>query len=383
MEEINPARRGETLWRVLLGWYHHHGRILPWRQWQKDSDKAYKIWVSEVMLQQTTVPVVIPYYRQFLRQFPTLASLASASRDRVLVAWQGLGYYRRAHHMHEAARMVMREHGGRFPRNERALMSLPGIGAYTASALCVFAFGMRSMPLDGNIIRVMARLYCFGEPLPLSAQGCNRLRAHADACMPPVGTRDAGAHAYGEMVHALMDFASTVCKAAAPLCDVCVLRPFCRAYQGGCVSSYPVRVKKKRRPCRHAIFFWVQNRRGDYLVYKRAQRGLLAGLLECPSTPWQTGAWDDDSWRAHVPCDGAWSLCAESFIHVFTHFTLYGRLAYCRRMMREGELSMAVGAAPWRWIASGDEACYAFSTLMRKIKAHKERYGPAIDMFSP
>ena len=344
----------------LLRWHDHHKRILPW---QADND-PYRVWVREIMLQQTTVAVVKDYYRAFLLRWPRLESFAAASRDEVLHFWQGLGYYRRAHNMHQTAQVVWRQHGGRFPDDEKQLRRLAGIGAYTAAALCAFAFGKPCFPLDSHGLRILARLYACEQPLP---QARRLLQSYGNALMP--------SQRCGAIAQAFMDLGALICKQRNPLCGACPLRSFCCAYQQSRVEAYPYRPERRQRPVRYAVFFWLENDAGAYLIYRRPHNGLLAGLWECPSTPWRETPWQDDDWQDHAPKVGNghqkidWHHLVGDVRHVFTHFTLYGRLVYAR-----------VGVRGWRaeqaemlWIACGDEKNYALSTLMRKLVTHKHK----------
>ena len=354
-------KRGLT--EHLLLWHDKHKRVLPW---QADEQDPYRIWVREIMLQQTTVAVVKDYYRAFLLRWPCLASFAAASRDEVLHFWQGLGYYRRAHNMHQTAQSVVRHYDGRFPRDEKQLRRLAGIGAYTAAALCAFAFGKPCFPLDSHGLRILARLYACEQPLP---QARRLLQSYGDALMP--------SQRCGDVAQAFMDLGVLICKQRNPLCGSCPLRSFCCAYQQSRVEAYPYRPAQRQRPVRHAVFFWLENHAGAYLIYRRPQHGLLAGLWECPSTPWRETPWQKHDWQHHAPTVMHWHQLEGFVRHVFTHFTLYGRLVYARACAR----GLPAEHADMLWIAYGDEKNYAVSTLMRKLVTHKHKHKVSDKMF--
>jgi A/G-specific adenine glycosylase len=252
----------------LIRWYRANARRLPWRE----TDDPYAIWVSEVMLQQTRVETVIPYYQEWLCAFPDVTALATAPIDRVLQVWEGLGYYRRAHNLHRAASIVVERHGGRLPSGITALEELPGIGSYTAAAVAAIAFDTDVVAIDGNLRRVLSRLYDIDEPL--GSQAAERLfRAHA-AELLPVG----GASAFNQ---ALMDLGATLCTPSNPNCDACPLQADCLAFQGGFQAQRPVRRARGPLPERRRVAA-VISEGGKVLIGRRPQGGLLSGMWEFP-----------------------------------------------------------------------------------------------------
>ena len=233
----NPTPDPRSVRRRLLRWYDRHRRDLPWRAAPGETADPYKVWLSEIMLQQTTVATVKAYFERFIARWPSLAALARAELDDVLHAWQGLGYYARARNLHKCARRVADRFGGRFPESEEDLKSLPGIGAYTAAVIAAIAFGRKATPMDGNVERVTARLYAFARPLPKDKA---RLKALAAGLTPD--------RRAGDFAQAMMDLGATVCAPAAPDCAACPLKPECRAGRAGRAGHYPVKAAKKRRP---------------------------------------------------------------------------------------------------------------------------------------
>jgi A/G-specific adenine glycosylase len=255
--------------RALLAFYGKHGRDLPWRKIRD----PYAIWVSEVMLQQTQVQTVIPRFAAFLRQFPDISALANAEERTVCEAWAGLGYYRRARNLHKAARMIVAEASGRMPESEAALRKLPGVGAYTAAAIASIAFGARAAAVDGNLVRVLARVFA----LPGRASDPSLMRAvRAQAqvlvdCAQP-----------GEVNQALMDIGATLCRPKDPACARCPLLRFCRAFREGKPAAYPGKKAKPARKSLSIIFAWIE-RKGAVLLEQRPLDGLWPGLWELPS----------------------------------------------------------------------------------------------------
>ena len=339
----------------LLAWYDRHARDLPWRT--GDVGDPYRVWLAEIMLQQTTVPVVIPYYRRFLERWPTLVDLAAADRDEILAMWAGLGYYARAARLHECARMIVRDHSGRFPGTVAELKSLPGIGAYTAGAIAAIAFDLPEAAVDGNVERVMARYLAVDEP----AHRLRRTVAEAVSDMMP-------RHRPGDFAQALMDLGSMVCTPRAPRCGVCPLHGDCRARQRGLVDSLPRRSPRKRRPRRQAIAFWLESADGSVMLTRREGQSILRDMLEVPSTPWRDDAWTLQEAMAHAPRPGDWSLLAGSVAHAFTHLTVTFRIATLRGAAVSGDdrwhardafSALALPAMTWKIIDHVDAATRA------------------------
>ena len=236
--------------RTLLKWYDRHQRVLPWRARAGEKIDPYRVWLSEIMLQQTTVATVKGYFDNFLDRWPTVIDLASAELDDVLHAWQGLGYYARARNLHKCARVVAWEFNGQFPSTAAALLALPGIGPYTAAAIAAIAFDRPATPVDGNIERVISRLYRISEPLP----GAKRaIKEKAEAVTPP--------YRCGDYVQAVMDLGATICTPRKPVCPLCPWRHYCAASRAGDADSLPRKASKKQKPTRVGIAFWLEDRR--------------------------------------------------------------------------------------------------------------------------
>lgn len=326
---------------------------MPWRALKGQAVDPYRVWLSEVMLQQTTVAAVGPYFLKFVKRWPSLGDLASAELDDVLRMWAGLGYYRRARLLHACAQTLRDAYGGVFPREEETLLRLPGFGPYTAAAVSAIAFGKRANVVDGNVERVMARIFRIEEPLPRAKTS---LREAAASMLPEKRC--------GDYAQALMDLGATVCTPRSPKCGACPWAKICRAREDGVQETLPRRDKKKPKPVRRAMAFVLVDAKDRVLLRRRPESGLLAGMMEVPTSPWLEGPLPDLSVvRACAPARGRWTVCPGVVRHVFTHFTL--------------ELSVAVAAAsrPMRghWTALdrlGDEA---LPNLMKKVIVYAEK----------
>ena len=293
----------------LLAWYDRHRRVLPWRALPSDAVDPYRVWLSEIMLQQTTVAAVGPYYERFLARWPTIEMLACAELDDVLHAWQGLGYYARARNLHACARAVVARGG--FPDSEAGLRTLPGVGAYTAAAIAAIAFGRRAAAVDGNAERVLARLYAVRTPLPAA-----KPRLHDDAlALVPAGRP-------GDFAQALMDLGATVCTPKQPRCGLCPWQTCCRAAAQGIAEKLPRRAAKPTKPRRHGVAFWAVNEAGAVLLRRRPPKGLLGGMMEVPSTEWRITPWDDREATKAAPLKARWRRLPGTVAHGFTHFDL-------------------------------------------------------------
>jgi A/G-specific adenine glycosylase len=336
----------------LLAWYDRHRRRLPWRAEAGAKPDPYRVWLSEIMLQQTTVTTVMPYYTGFLQRWPTLKTLAAASLDEVLTAWSGLGYYARARNLHACAKAVMELHGGQFPEDEDGLRALPGIGRYTAAAIAAIAFGRAASPVDGNIERVMARLHAIEEPLPGAKSTLAKL---AKALSPE--TR-AGDHA-----QALMDLGATICTPKSPKCLLCPWTEDCAARALGLETLLPRKTEKGVKPLRRGVAFWLEQPSGAVLFRKRPEEGLLGGLWEVPSTPWEAEWPDDAKARRMAPMAVRWKKMTGLVTHSFTHFDL--ELSLWRGVAGSGETKI-----DGRWINLSRIAEIALSNLMKKVVAH-------------
>jgi A/G-specific adenine glycosylase len=336
----------------LLAWYDRHRRVLPWRALPGETPDAYAVWLSEIMLQQTTVATVGPYFRDFMTRWPAIGDLAAASLDQVLHAWQGLGYYSRARNLHACAKAVMARHGGKMPETEAELRALPGIGAYTAAAVASIAFGRQATVMDGNVERVMARLFRVETPLPDAKPELYRLAAS----FTPV--ERAGDYAQG-----VMDLGATICTPRAPRCVLCPWMTPCVARRDGIAETLPRKRAKPERPTRHGIAFWIRRGDGTVLLRRRPESGLLGGLMEIPSTLWREGeAWDarDALGAAPLPIEAP-RLLPGKVVHVFTHFRL--------------EIAVVAAEAAGTakdgvWVAPRDFADHALPTVMKKVARH-------------
>jgi A/G-specific adenine glycosylase len=340
----------------LLQWYDRHRRDLPWRARPGEAADPYRVWLSEIMLQQTTVATVGAYFGRFMARWPDLPSLAAADLDEVLHAWQGLGYYARARNLHACARTVVARHGGRFPDNEAELRELPGIGDYTAAAVAAIAFDRAATPVDGNVERVMARMFAHDEPLPDAKPALRRLAASL--------TRPERA---GDYAQAVMDLGATLCTPAKPKCILCPWRDACRARSLGIAESLPARRAKAPRPVRRGVAFWAVRPDGAVLLRKRPEKGLLGGMMEVPSTLWREAPWSEAEAKAAAPVPAKWRLLSGVVRHTFTHFHL--ELAVLAGTARTGS------AAGGQWVKLDDLPTQALPTVMKKVVAHA-RFGP-------
>jgi A/G-specific adenine glycosylase len=307
----------------------------------------YRVWLSEIMLQQTTVATVGPYFDRFMARWPDIAALAAASLDEVLQLWQGLGYYARARNLHACARAVVDRHGGAFPDEIGALRALPGIGDYTAAAIAAIAFDRREAAIDGNVERVMARLYAVREPLPSAKP---HLAALAAALVPE--------HRAGDFAQALMDLGAMICTPRRPRCVLCPWRVCCAAAAFGTAEDLPARAEKPERPLRHGVAFWLTRADGSVLLRRRPERGLLGGMIEIPSTPWRTAPWTFDEAVRSAPVAVAWSPLPGIVRHGFTHFQL------------ELAVVSGVGATEGLWSPVERLGDHALPTLMKKVAQH-------------
>jgi A/G-specific adenine glycosylase len=297
----------------LLAWYDRHRRSLPWRARPGEAADPYRVWLSEVMLQQTTVAAVIPYYEKFLIRFPTVASLAAADAAEVMAAWAGLGYYARARNLHACAKVVAAS-GGAFPATLEGLRALPGIGAYTAAAIGAIAFGLPGVPVDGNVERVVARLFAIEAPLPAS-------KPQIAATALRLGDQPEARSRASDFAQALFDLGATICTPAAPACVLCPWHDPCLGRRGGVAADLPRRAAKRARPVRHGVHFWLTDAAGQVLLRRRPPSGLLGAMTELPGTPWREQPWGEAEAVALAPEPAAWRR-AGAVRHVFTHFEL-------------------------------------------------------------
>ena len=336
----------------LLRWYDRHRRTLPWRAKPGETPDPYRVWLSEIMLQQTTVATVGAYFDRFVAHFPSVDALASASLDDVLHAWQGLGYYARARNLHACARAVMAEHGGVFPDTVEGLRALPGIGAYTAAAIAAIAFDRKAAAVDGNVERVVARLFAVEAPLPGAKAELRRL---TEILVPDLRA--------GDFAQALMDLGATVCTPRAPKCILCPIGTSCRGRALGIAETLPRRRAKTARPTRRGIAFWAVRPDGSVLLRRRPEQGLLGGMIEVPSTDWQEKGISEAAARKAAPVRASWVRLPGTVRHTFTHFNL--ELA-----VLAGETDARAKAAAGDWVPLDRLSEQALPTVMKKVVNH-------------
>jgi A/G-specific adenine glycosylase len=293
----------------LLDWYDVHRRSLPWRAEAGDTANPYRVWLSEVMLQQTTVATVTPRFQAWTARWPDFASLARASDDDVMAAWAGLGYYARARNLVACAKVVVAEHDGRFPTTEAELRTLPGIGDYTAAAIAAIAFGEPATVVDANVERVVARLF----------------RAATKATVREAAERITAQDRAGDFAQAMMDLGSAVCTPRNPRCLLCPLQSDCAAFAAGDQEAFPVKAKKAPKPQRHGTIFWAQAN-DHVLLVRRPPKGLLGGMRALPTGPWQA----TPPGIADAPVAADWTMRNATVAHGFTHFDLQLALATAR-----------------------------------------------------
>ncbi len=339
----------KMLQKALLAWYDAHRRDLPWRAKPGESADPYSVWLSEIMLQQTTVATVKGYYDRFLSKWPTVDALATAPLDDVLTEWAGLGYYARARNLHKCAQAVVEVFGGVFPASDQQLQKLPGIGRYTGAAIAAIAFDQPATVVDGNVDRVISRLFAIEVPLPDSK---TEIYARAEALTPSKRS--------GDYAQAMMDLGATVCTPKSPKCLLCPLVDACAAKAAGLELELPRKKPKKQRPTRYGTAFWLE-REGDsgreVLLRRRPESGLLGGMMEVPSSPWTEQAGNP---FGHAPADVSWQEIDGTVVHIFTHFRL--ELDVVRGVAGED-----VQGADGQWVAMDDLGTQALPTVMKKV----------------
>ena len=343
----NPA----DLAKRLLDWYDYHRRRLPWRAEPGETADPYRVWLSEIMLQQTTVVVVEPYFRAFLERWPTVLALAAAPLDDVLQAWAGLGYYARARNLHQCAQTVAAWRNGEFPDDEAALRKLPGIGEYTAAAIAAIAFDHPATVVDGNVERVICRLFALTTPLP-AVKGA--IRQHAALLTPQ--------RRPGDYAQAMMDLGATLCTPRSPACGLCPWMHACEGRRQGLAESLPARLAKPEKPTRYGVAFWCVRKDGTVFLRRRPATGLLGGMTEVPSTPWLDAPWTDEAASAEAPFKATWKPVPGLVRHTFSHF----HLNLSMMTARIGRNDLARGF----WCALGDLDDQALPSVMRKLVKH-------------
>jgi A/G-specific adenine glycosylase len=340
----------------LLAWYDRHRRRLPWRALPGKTADPYRVWLSEIMLQQTTVKAVGPYFMRFTERWRDVRALAAAPLEDVLRLWAGLGYYARARNLHACAKTVVERHGGGFPRSQAELAELPGIGPYTAAAIAAIAFDAPAAAVDGNVERVVTRLFAVEQELPAAKPAIRRL---AESLVP--------AERAGDFAQALMDLGATICTPKKPACALCPWMENCAARRRGDPETFPIKAPKKEGLLRRGAAFVVVRADGFVLLRSRPAKGLLGGMSEVPTTEW-THEFDTGTAPAHAPSlarvKPKWRRLPGVVTHVFTHFPLE-LVVYAAGVP-------ASTAAPdgSRWIALADLPGEALPNLMRKVLAH-------------
>ena len=314
--ETRGAQKAASVGPALLRWYDRNARDLPWRVGPAARKAGarpdpYHVWLSEIMLQQTTVATVAPRYAAFLERWPSVEAMAAAPLDDILGQWAGLGYYARARNLHKCAVAVAADHGGEFPDTEDALRALPGVGDYTAAAVAAIAFDRPAVVVDGNVERVVSRLYAIDAPLPGAKP---EIKRRAGEIWPQKRS--------GDFAQALMDLGAGVCRPKAPMCLLCPVSSACRAFKEGRAADYPKKAPKKPKPSRRGAAFALVNAKGEMLFERRPEKGLLGGMLGLPGTAWaQADEIETAAAFACAPAETAWTRVGV-VEHVFTHFRL-------------------------------------------------------------
>lgn len=334
----------------LLAWFAQAGRAeLPWRDAPCGKRDPYRVWLAEIMLQQTTCTAVIPYFEKFTTQWPDVKALAAADSQDVLRAWAGLGYYARARNMIKCAEVVAEQRQGVFPSHEQDLLSLPGIGPYTAAAISAIAHHGPSAPVDGNVIRVLTRLYAIEDVMPANK-----------AVVGDFATKMLPQGQSGDFAEALMDLGATVCKPKNPNCAACPWLGACQAQAQGCAAEYPKKAPKKEKPTWRGWAFWIERVDGCVLLERRPDKGLLGGMTGFPSTPWQVEGIDAEQAIANQPYEGAWRVLDETVLHTFTHFHL--ELGVIK-------ISLQTHPVEGLWCAPHEMNAQALPSVMKKVAA--------------
>ncbi len=300
---------------ALLAWYDRHARALPWRVPPHDRAQGvvadpYRVWLSEIMLQQTTVAAVKSYFEKFVALWPGVADLAAADEEDVMKAWAGLGYYSRARNLKKCADAVVAVHDGRFPDTEAALQDLPGIGAYTSAAIAAIAFDRPAIVVDGNVERVISRVFEVKTPLPAAKPEIRALTAQIAPQDRP-----------GDFAQAMMDLGATLCTPKRPACSLCPWNGECAAFAAGTMETFPRKAPKKQKPTRSGAAFVAVRADGAVLLRRRPPEGLLGGMSEVPGSPWAED-FEAPQAAAHAPMDACWTLRTGPVKHTFTHFHL-------------------------------------------------------------
>jgi A/G-specific adenine glycosylase len=335
----------------LLAWYDRHRRVLPWRAPKGERADPYRVWLSEIMLQQTTVQAVGPYFLKFLKRWPTVKAMAAAEQDDILGAWSGLGYYARARNLHKAAKVVAGALGGKFPATYEGLRELPGIGDYTAGAIAAIAYDLPHAAMDANAERVIARYAAIEEPLPKSKAA---MRAVLQSLVPRQRA--------GDFAQALMDLGSAICTPKRPACLSCPWMEDCKARTRGIQELLPVKAAKAARPLKRGVAFVVRDAGGAVLLVKRPEKGLLGSMLQPPLGPWTENFPSKAEAMKQAPFKADWKKRVGIVRHGFTHFELEIEV-YAADVTKRSNVEGA-------WVSKVNIKEAALPTVMRKMIAH-------------
>ena len=342
----------------LLNWYDQSRRDLPWRMAPGKKADPYKVWLSEIMLQQTTVKAVEPYYQKFLLLWPKVTDLAAADLNDVLKAWAGLGYYSRARNLHACAQEIVESYSGKFPQEESELLKLPGIGPYTAAAIASIAFDKPATVVDGNVERVVSRLFAVKTPLPESKSELKALASQLTPSRRP-----------GDFAQAMMDLGATICSPKRPSCMICPYKAFCEAHELGIEQTLPRRTPKAERPTRKGYAFVAMREDGMILLRQRPRKGLLGGMMEVPSTDWTEEGPQDKGLKGYAPIRADWLELPDMVTHTFTHFKL--ELIVYRAFVSENQpLNLWAKPESCRWVERSKVMDEALPSVMKKVIRH-------------
>ena len=342
------SRDNKKLQEQLLAWYGKHQRVMPWRALKGKTPDPYHVWLSEIMLQQTTVVTVGPYFIKFLTKWPTVKALAKAKLDDVLTAWAGLGYYARARNLHKCAQAVTEQYGGKFPAAQEALLELPGIGPYTAAAISSIAFNQPAVAVDGNVERVVSRFFAIEEPLPASKE---KLRAGA------AQLAEGNMHP-GDFTQAFMELGATVCTPRKPKCGGCPWQKSCAAFKLGIAEELPRKMPKAKNPVRYGKVFWIQKKSGEFLIEKRTGKGLYEGMFQLPTTEWTKDKTEALPHRYDKKM--SFKPLGATVRHTFTHFDLVLEIW-------SAQPAKSFKASTGKFVSALEIEDYALPTLMQKV----------------
>jgi len=354
--------KADLIIKSSLQWFRGNGRDFPWRQKHVKKKNIYKIWLSEIMLQQTRVETVIPYYINFLGKWKNFQELANANIVEVLKVWQGMGYYRRAQNLHRCAVTVSRKLGGKLPRDRNNLLKLPGIGEYTASAICSIGYGDSILALDGNVRRILKRLfflYPFGK--------------EQDSLINKISKNFLAKKRSSDFQEAMMDLGAILCKPKNPRCEICPLKAYCLSFKNGKFDLINPSVRKKIIPKRNGVVFWCLREDGSVFISRRKYNGLLGGLMEFPSSNWDvsniSNRFSKKDLFESAPFEAHWSELPDRIHHTFSHFHLELMVFKAEISRKNSTLSKRNGI----WIKPERFKIYPFPTLMKKIAQYVQK----------